>query len=46
LSVQEVDGLKIVIYAFGKYAIDEFEGSIGWELTHGGFVDAKVVPDK
>ena len=46
LSVQEVDGLKIVIYAFGKYAIDEFEGQIGWELTHGGFVDAKVVPDK
>ena len=44
VSVQEVDGLKIVIYAYGRYAIDEFEGPIGWEMTHGGFADAKVVP--
>ena len=30
VSVQEVDGLKIVIYAQGLYAIDDFEGPIGW----------------
>ena len=44
VSVQEVDGLKIIIYAFGKYAIDEFEGPIGWSMTHGGFESALVVP--
>ena len=36
--------MKIIIYAFGKYAIDEFEGPIGWSMTHGGFEDAFVVP--
>ena len=45
LSVKEVDGLRIVILAKGEYAIDEFEGSIGWEMTHGGFVQARVEPD-
>ena len=46
ISVQEVDGLKIVIYAFGKYAIDEFEGYIGWTMEQGDFVSAKVKPNK
>ena len=45
VSVQEVDGLKIVIYAKGKYAVDEFEGPIGWEMTHGNFASAMVVPN-
>lgn len=30
ISVQSVDGLKIVIYAKTDYAVDEFEGLIGW----------------
>mgnify|MGYP000934258123 CR=1 FL=1 len=42
VSVQKVDGLKIVIYAFGQYAIDEFEGYIGWLPVNGDFKSAKV----
>ena len=33
-----------MIYAYGKYAIDEFEGYIGLNLVQGDFVSAKVVP--
>ena len=33
VSIQRVEGLKIAIYAFGKYAIDEFEGYVGWMPT-------------
>jgi len=42
ISVQRVEGLKIVIYAFGKYAIDEFEGYVGWIPTQGTFESANV----
>ena len=42
ISVQRVDGLKIVIYAYGKYAIDEFEGYIGWMPVQGEFDSASV----
>ena len=44
-SVQQVDGLRVVIYAEeGKYAIDEFEGYIGWTLEQGKFIAAQVKP--
>ena len=38
ISVQKVDGLEVVVYATdssnvnAKYAIDEWEGYIGWTL--------------
>ena len=35
-----------MIYAFGKYAIDEFEGYIGWTMEQGDFVSAQVKPNK
>ena len=44
MSVQTVGGLKIIIYAKEKYAIDEFEGPIGWNMTQGNFASAMVVP--
>lgn len=42
ISVQRVEGLKIVIYAFGQFAIDEFEGYIGWMPVPGTFASASV----
>lgn len=47
ISVQEVDGMEVVIYATNgaqKYAIDEWEGYIGWVLEQGSFIDAKIQP--
>lgn len=39
-----MEGLSLIIMAYGKYAIDEFEGPIGWTLYQGTFDGAKVVP--
>ena len=42
--------MEVVIYATNpsnaneKWAIDDWDGFIGWELEQGTFIDAKVVP--
>ena len=43
-SVQQVTGLKVTINAFGKHAIDDFEGIVGWEPIKGDFISARVRP--
>jgi len=43
-STYAVDGLKITIYAEGKYAIDEFEDVINWKLVTGTFLNVMVRP--
>ena len=44
-STYQVKGLKITIYAEGKYAIDEFEGQIPWELVTGTFNKMNVASE-
>ena len=44
VSVQEINGLKIIIKALENYAIDEYEGTVGWEPIQGSFAQVKVKP--
>lgn len=44
ISTYQVDGMKLTFFAQGKYAIDEYEGPITWELETGGFNFAAVDP--
>jgi hypothetical protein len=43
MSTNQVDGLQITIYAFGKYAIDEYDGIIPWTLGTGKFSKMIVI---
>ena len=44
VSVQEINGLKIIIKALENYAIDEYEGTVGWVPIQGSFAQVKVKP--
>ena len=42
-SVQKVEGLTITIYAFGQYAIDEFEGGVNWMPLPGTSLKTSII---
>jgi len=43
VSTYQVEGLQITVLAFGKYAIDEYNGIIPWMLETGKFNKMLVV---
>ena len=42
VSVKQIEGLKVTVNAFGRYAVDDFEGPVGWIPIQGTFLEAKV----
>lgn len=42
-SVQLVEGVTITIYAFGKYAIDEYVGGLGWLPRPGTSLKTQII---